>query len=61
VSSYSPAIGYSDFSDETRRKHGLPIPVSQRSQKFIRTHTETLSVVAMRASNPNRSPFAIQG
>jgi hypothetical protein len=28
---------------------------------FIRVHNETLSVVAMRVSNPDRSPLAIHG
>jgi hypothetical protein len=32
----------------------------KRSQLFIRAHNETLSVVTMRVSNPDRSPFAIQ-
>jgi hypothetical protein len=31
----------------------------KRSQLFVCTHNETLSVVAMRVGNPNRSPFAI--
>ena len=31
----------------------------KRSQLFIRTHNETLSVVAMRVNNPDRSPFGI--
>jgi hypothetical protein len=31
----------------------------KRSQLFIRTHNETLSVVAMRISNPDRSPVGI--
>jgi len=30
-----------------------------RSQLFIRVHNETLSVVAMRVCNPDRSPFGI--
>jgi hypothetical protein len=29
------------------------------SQLFLRTHNETLSVVAMRVSNPDRSPVGI--
>jgi hypothetical protein len=29
------------------------------SQRFIRTHNETLSVAAMRVNNPDRSPVAI--
>jgi hypothetical protein len=29
------------------------------SQLFIRTHNETLSVVAMRVSDPDRSPVGI--
>ena len=31
----------------------------KRSQLFIRTHNETLSVVAMRVCNPDRSPVGI--
>jgi hypothetical protein len=31
----------------------------KRSQLFIRVHNETLSVVAMRVSNPDRSPARI--
>ena len=31
----------------------------KRRQLFIRTHNETLSVVAMRVSNPDRSPVGI--
>jgi hypothetical protein len=30
-------------------------------QLFIGTHNETLSVAAMRVSNPDRSPVAIDG
>jgi hypothetical protein len=33
--------------------------VQKRSQLFIRTHNETLSVVAMRVCNPDRSPVGI--
>jgi hypothetical protein len=33
----------------------------KRSQPFICTHNETLSVVAMRVSNPDRSPARIYG
>jgi hypothetical protein len=31
----------------------------KRSQLFIRAHNETLPVVAMRVSNPDRSPVGI--
>jgi hypothetical protein len=31
----------------------------KRSQLFIRTHNETLSVTAMRVNNPDRSPVGI--
>jgi hypothetical protein len=31
----------------------------KRRQLFIRTHNETLSIVAMRVSNPDRSPVGI--
>jgi hypothetical protein len=31
----------------------------KRSQLFIRTHNEALSVIAMRVSNPDRSPARI--
>jgi hypothetical protein len=32
---------------------------NKRRQLFIRTHNETLSVAAMRVSNPDRSPVGI--
>ena len=38
-----------------------PIRVPQRRQLFPRSRNETLSVVAMRANNPDCSPFAIHG
>jgi hypothetical protein len=31
----------------------------KRRQHLIRTNNETLSVITMRISNPDRSPFAI--
>jgi len=33
----------------------------KRSQLFIRTHNETLSVAAMSASNPDRLPVTVHG
>jgi hypothetical protein len=33
----------------------------KRSAFFIRTHNETLAIVAMRISNPDRSSFGIHG
>ena len=33
----------------------------KRSQLFLRMHNETLSVVAMRVCNPDRSTAGIQG
>ena len=33
----------------------------KRSQLFIRSHKETLSIVAMRVSNEDRSPARIDG
>jgi hypothetical protein len=39
--------------------HDSLIPVFKRSQLFIRTHNETLSIIAMRVSNPDRSPVGI--
>jgi hypothetical protein len=36
-----------------------PIQVPQGSQPFIRMHNETLSVVAMRVCNKERSPAGI--
>jgi len=33
----------------------------KRSQLFIRTHNETLSVIAMRVRNEDRSPLGING
>jgi hypothetical protein len=38
-----------------------PFQFHERSQLFIRVHSETLSVVAMRINNPDRSPFGING
>jgi hypothetical protein len=35
--------------------------LNKRSQLFIRTHNETLSVVAVCVGNPDRSPFTIYG
>jgi hypothetical protein len=34
---------------------------NKRSQLFIRTHNETLSVAAMRVDNPDRSSVGILG
>jgi len=34
-----------------------PFQFQKRSQLFIRTHNETLCVVAMRVCNPDRSPL----
>jgi hypothetical protein len=36
-----------------------PFQFQKRTQLVIRVHNETLSVVAMRVGNPDRSPFAI--
>jgi hypothetical protein len=36
------------------------LEVEKRGQLFIRLHNETLSVVAMRISNPDRSPLRIK-
>jgi len=33
----------------------------KHSQLFIRSHSETLSVAAMRINNPDRSPLQING
>jgi hypothetical protein len=33
----------------------------KRSQLFIRSHNEPLPVVAVRVSNPDRSPLGING
>jgi hypothetical protein len=38
-----------------------PLQFHKRRQLVIRTRNETLSVISMRVSNPNRSPFAING
>jgi hypothetical protein len=42
-----------------RRKRGSLIKVPERSKPFIRTHNETLSVAAMRVSNPDCAPVEI--
>jgi hypothetical protein len=39
----------------------LRVQFEERSQLFIRTHNETLSVVAMRISNSDRSSLRING
>ena len=36
-----------------------PFQFQKRSQLFIRTHNETLSIVAMRVCNPDCSPIGI--
>jgi hypothetical protein len=43
------------------KKSGLesPLQVQQRVQYFIRTHNQTLSVVAVRVNNPGCSPVGI--
>jgi hypothetical protein len=33
--------------------------LQKRNQLFVRSHNETLSVIAVRVSNPDRSPFGI--
>jgi hypothetical protein len=38
-----------------------PFQFQKRSQLFIRTHNETLSIAAMRVSNPDRWPVGING
>jgi hypothetical protein len=35
--------------------------LEKRCQLFIRVHNEPLSVVAVRVSNPDRSPVGING
>ena len=37
----------------------LRFEFKKRGQSFMRSHNETLSVVAMRVSNPDRSPVGI--
>jgi hypothetical protein len=37
----------------------LTFKLHNRSQLLIRSHNETLSVTAMRVSNPDRSPVGI--
>jgi len=34
--------------------------LQKHRQNFIRSHDETLAVVAIRVSNPDRAPLAIQ-
>jgi hypothetical protein len=46
-------IVFSDASSPNRAASTFP----KRSQLFIRSHNETLSVVAMCVGNPDRSPF----
>jgi len=41
------------------RKHESPIPTKKRSQLFIRSHNETLSIAAMCVRNPDGSPVGI--
>jgi len=42
-----------------RRKPDTPLQAQKRSQLFIRSHNETLSVAAMCVCNPDRSPLGI--
>jgi hypothetical protein len=42
-----------------RRKSNRRFKFEKRRQLFIRAHNETLSVVAMRVSNPDRFPVGI--
>jgi hypothetical protein len=46
---------------EAKRLPGDSFKFQKRSQQFSRLHNETLSVVAMRVSNRDRSPFTIHG
>jgi hypothetical protein len=47
--------------DQTHRKFVYrPFEFQKRSEDFIGTHNETLSV-AMRVHNPDRSPLGIDG
>jgi hypothetical protein len=45
---------------QNRCKRRSPIRVPQRGQLFIGAHNETLSVVAMRVCNPDRSSLRIK-
>jgi len=47
----------SDCSSRADRRFKL----DNRSQRFIGAHNETISVTAMRVSNPDRSPARIYG
>jgi hypothetical protein len=38
-----------------------PLKFKKRSQLFIRSHNETLPVIAVCINNPERSPFGIDG
>jgi hypothetical protein len=37
------------------------LEIEKRGELFIGTHNETLSVVAVRVHNPDRSPVGING
>jgi len=43
------------------KRHGqhLTFKFNKRRQQFTRSHDETLSVVAVRVNNPDRSPVGI--
>jgi hypothetical protein len=45
------------------KRHGqhLTFKFNKRAELFIRVHNETLSVVSVRISNPDRSPLRING
>jgi len=47
------------FSIKPRLTKEASSSVQKRRQLFIRTHNETLSVIAMRVSNPDRSPSLV--
>ena len=49
-----------DLRDQIHRELvNRPFQFHKRGQQFIRTHNKTLSVVAVRISNPDGSPVGI--
>ena len=60
VSLLSTRQRQSDLRDQTHREFvNRPFQFRKRSLLLIRAHNETLSIVAMRVCNPDRSPVGI--
>jgi len=57
---FSRAVSERPLQDQTHRELVYrPFEFQKRCQLFIRTHNEPFSVIAVRISNPDRSPSGI--